>query len=169
MGEVYNLFVDQRYCRVYLFEILNGEGKYVLVEVLSVLFFGEDCILSGLFFIVKDQMECLVLENRIGDIVEIFEDVLDVIFEGFVLYDVDDWLVINNDNYCEIYVFLVLVMFFGNRFEDILCYGLNCKQYDMGNLIDDEWFEYCFEWYCCVDGSVLEQLLGDGCWFRVLE
>lgn len=169
MGEVYTSPGDQRHRQAYSFEILNGDGNTVPVEVLSAPLFDEDRTLTGLLFIAKDQTERLALENRIGDIAETLEDALDAISEGFALYDADDRLVICNDNYREIYASSAPAMFPGNRFEDILRYGLNRKQYDTGTLTDDEWLDQRLERHRSADGSMLEQPLGDGRWLRVSE
>ncbi|MCV0427680.1 MAG: diguanylate cyclase, partial [Roseibium sp.] len=81
----------------------------------------------------------------------------------------EDRLVLCNDNYRDIYAHSAQAIFPGNRFEDILRFGLNRKQYDTGEMDDEAWLADRLAKHQAADGSVIEQNLEDGRWLRISE
>ncbi|WP_417709674.1 diguanylate cyclase [Roseibium aggregatum] len=169
MAELYQSPTDQRNRKAYAIDLVLEDGSTVSVEVVSAPLFDAEHNLRGILFIARDQAERKALETKLSDIALTLEDALDAISEGFALYDKDDRLVICNDNYREIYANSAPAMFPGNRFEDILRFGLNRKQYDTGGLSDDDWLQERLRRHLAGDGSVLEQNLADGRWLRISE
>jgi diguanylate cyclase (GGDEF)-like protein/PAS domain S-box-containing protein len=169
MAELYQAPTDQRNRKAYAIDLVLEDGSTVSVEVVSAPLFDEAHNLTGILFIARDLAERRELETKLSDIALTLEDALDAISEGFALYDKDDRLVICNDNYREIYYNSAPAMFPGNRFEDILRFGLNRKQYDTGGLSDEEWLQERLRRHLAGDGSVLEQNLADGRWLRISE
>jgi len=169
MAELYQSPSDQRHRRAYAIDLKTGDGGLASVEVVSAPLFDSDQELTGLLFIARDTAERKALENKLSDIALTLEDALDAITEGFAIFDSEDRLIICNDQYREIYSHSAQAIFPGNRFEDILRFGLNRKQYDTGGLSDEEWLEDRLNWHQAADGSVIEQNLSDGRWLRVSE
>lgn len=169
MAELYQSPTDHRNRKAYSIDLALEDGSTVSVEVVSAPLFDTDHTLTGILFIARDQAERKALESKLSDIALTLEDALDAISEGFALYDKDDRLVICNDNYREIYAHSAPAMFPGNRFEDILRFGLNRKQYETGGKTDDEWLAERLDRHQAGDGSILEQNLSDGRWLRISE
>ncbi|MCK7613054.1 diguanylate cyclase [Roseibium sediminicola] len=169
MGELYKSPSDQRHRRAYDLELMLGNGETASVEVVSAPLFDTEHKLSGLLFIARDQAERKALESKLSDIALTLEDALEAITEGFALYDSEDRLIICNDQYREIYAHSAPAMFPGNRFEDILRFGLNRNQYDTDGQTDEEWLADRLNRHHAADGAVLEQNLADGRWLRVSE
>lgn len=169
MGELYRTPSDQRHRRAYDLELTLGDGASASVEVVSAPLFDSKHELMGILFIARDQAERKALESKLSDIALTLEDALDAITEGFAIFDAEDRLIICNDQYREIYAHSAPAIFPGNRFEDILRYGLTKKQYDTDGLTDDEWLEDRLARHQAANGKVIEQSLGDGRWLRVSE
>ncbi|MEP3430512.1 MAG: diguanylate cyclase [Roseibium sp.] len=169
IGELYNSPQDQRYRKAYTFDITDGEGTTIPLEVVSAPLFDKENSLRGLLFIARDVSERIALESKLSDVAVTLEDALEAISEGFAIYDSEDRLIICNDNYRDIYAPSAPAMFPGNRFEDILRYGLTKKQYNTGESTDEEWLEERLDRHNNADGNVVEQLLTDGRWLRISE
>lgn len=169
MADLYKSPSDQRLRKAYALELKLGDGTSASVEVVSAPLFDSQHQLTGILFIARDQAERKALENKLSDIALTLEDALDAITEGFAIFDAEDRLIICNDQYREIYAHSAPSIFPGNRFEDILRFGLNRKQYDTGSLTDEEWLDDRLTRHQAADGTVLEQSLADGRWLRVSE
>jgi diguanylate cyclase (GGDEF)-like protein/PAS domain S-box-containing protein len=169
MAELYKAPTDHRNRKAYAVELILADGSMASVEVVSAPLFDTDQNLSGLLFIARDQRERKALESKLSDIALTLEDALDAITEGFAIYDKEDRLVICNNNYREIYAHSASAIVPGNRFEDILRFGLNRKQYDTGSLSEEEWLSERLTRHQEADGSAIEQNLGDGRWLRISE
>ncbi|MHA7776340.1 diguanylate cyclase [Roseibium sp. M-1] len=169
MAELYQVPTDHRNRKAYAVELVLEDGTTASVEVVSAPLFDTDQCLSGLLFIARDQSERKALESKLSDIALTLEDALDAISEGFAIFDKEDRLIICNDTYREIYAPSAPSMFPGNRFEDILRFGLNRKQYDTGGLGAEDWLAERLERHLAADGAVLEQNLSDGRWIRISE
>ncbi len=169
MGEIYKTPSDQRHRKSYEIDLVLGDGSKTTVEVVSAPLFDTNRDLSGILFIARDISERKALEAKLSDIALTLEDALDAISEGFAIFDADDRLIICNDNYRDIYAHSAPAIFTGNRFEDILRFGLNKKQYDTGAASDDEWLAERLRSHQSADGEVVEQKLEDGRWIRISE
>ncbi len=169
MAELYHRPSDQRHRRLYPIEAVLGDGTNTHLEVVSAPLFGTSHELAGLLFIAHDVSDRKQLESQLSDVAVTLEDALDAILEGFAIYDSEDRLVICNDNYREIYATSAPAMFPGNRFEDVLRYGLKRNQYDTGGLDDETWLTQRLAKHQAADGAVIEQRLEDGRWLRVSE
>ena len=93
---------------------------------------------------------------------------IDVLHDGFVLYDSSDRLVICNERYREIYKESAPAIRAGVTFREILQYGLDHGQYKEAIGREEEWLEERLNAHRNPD-FMLEQQLGDGKWLRVRE
>ena len=116
-------------------------------------------------FTPDGDMVCLA--QNITDMMRMWAAV-EEIPDGFVLYDREDRLVMCNQRYRDIYAASAPAMRPGNRFEDILRYGLSRGQYADGIGREEEWLAERLSKHRVAE-EVLEQPLGDGRWLRVLE
>ncbi|TYC60614.1 diguanylate cyclase [Rhodobacterales bacterium] len=146
-----------------------GDGTIAKVETVTAPLYDTQNNLSGLLVIIRDTREKRALEEQLTAVAVTLEEALDAISEGFALYDSDDRLVICNDNYREIYTSSAPAIFPGNRFEDILRFGLGRKQYSTGDLSDEDWLADRIRRHRNCDGSVIEQRLENGRWLRISE
>ena len=169
MAELYQAPTDHRNRKAYALDLILADGSTASVEVVSAPLFDSDHNLTGILFIARDQSERKALESKLSDIALTLEDALDAISEGFAIFDQEDRLIICNDTYRDIYAPSAQAIFPGNRFEDMLRFGLNRKQYDTGGLSAEEWLEERMKRHLMADGTALEQNLGDGRWIRISE
>lgn len=169
MAELYQRPSEQRHRKLYPIEAVLGDGSTKELEVVSAPLFDTSEHLSRLLFIASDVSERKQLETKLSDVAMTLEDALDAILEGFAIYDSEDRLVICNDNYREIYASSAPAMYPGNRFEDILRFGLNRHQYDTGGLDPEEWLAQRLQRHQQADGSIIEQKLENGRWLRISE
>ncbi|MES0811840.1 diguanylate cyclase [Roseibium sp. SCPC15] len=169
MGELYNSPADQRHRKAYSIKLQRGDGTSVPVEVVSAPLFDSGQNLTGLLFIARDVSDRMALETKLSDIALTLEDALDAVSEGFAIYDNDDRLILCNDNYRDIYAHSAPAIFPGNRFEDILRFGLNRKQYETEGMEDEEWLADRLAKHREADGAIVEQQLQDGRWLRISE
>lgn len=169
MAELYQRPSDQKNRRMYAIEAVLGDGSRKQLEVVSAPLFDASQNLAGLLFISRDVSDRKQLESRLSDLALTLEDALDAIFEGFAIYDAEDRLIICNDMYREIYAESAPAMFPGNRFEDILRFGLRKAQYNTGGLDDETWLANRLQQHHAADGSVIEQQLETGRWLRISE
>ncbi len=169
LGELYRNPEDKRHKQSLTLDIVRGDGTTLALEAVSAPLFDPAGKMTGLFFLMRDLSERKELERRLNEIAYTLEDALDAISEGFAIYDHQDRLVICNDNYREIYEASAPAMFPGNRFEDILRFGLNKKQYDTGEMSDEEWLAARIDKHQNADGSIIEQQLDNGRWLRISE
>jgi len=170
LGELYQSPGDRRNRnKAYAIEVIRGDGTATSVEVVSAPLFNTHHVLTGFLFFIRDTSERKALETKLSDIALTLEDALDAISEGFAIFDSEDRLIICNDNYRDIYEPSAPAIFPGNRFEDILRFGLNRGQYDTGGLSDEDWLRQRLDRHRHADGAVIEQNLGDGRWLRISE
>ncbi|MEO0979464.1 MAG: diguanylate cyclase [Pseudomonadota bacterium] len=169
MAELYQRPSDQKNRRMYAIEAVLGDGTRKQLEVVSAPLFDTSQTLAGLLFISRDVSDRKQLESQLSDLAITLEDALDAILEGFAIYDAEDRLIICNDMYREIYAESAPAMFPGNRFEDILRYGLSKAQYNTGGLDDEVWLEKRLKQHEAADGAVIEQQLETGRWLRISE
>ncbi|MBR9843743.1 MAG: PAS domain S-box protein [Rhodobacteraceae bacterium] len=93
---------------------------------------------------------------------------IDVMGDGFVLYDAEDRLVICNERYREIYSSSAPAIKPGVLFREILEYGLKNGQYEEAAGREEEWLEERMAAHLSSDFT-LEQKLDNGRWLRVRE
>ncbi|TCO69583.1 hybrid sensor histidine kinase/response regulator [Rhodovulum euryhalinum] len=93
---------------------------------------------------------------------------VEAIPDGFVLYDHDDRLVMCNDRYRDFYAESAPAMQPGNRFEDILRFGIEKGQYPEAQGREEEWLSERLNRHHSPEGMI-EQRLADGRWLRILE
>ncbi|MGC9417767.1 MAG: response regulator [Rhodovulum sp.] len=93
---------------------------------------------------------------------------VEAIPDGFVLYDHDDRLVMCNDRYRDFYAESAPIMEPGNRFEDILKFGLENGQYPEAVGREEDWLTERMNRHHNPEGMI-EQHLADGRWLRILE
>ncbi len=93
---------------------------------------------------------------------------IDVLGDGFVLFDSSDRLVICNERYRQIYKESAPAIKPGATFKEILEYGLEHGQYKAAIGREKEWLEERLEVHRNQDFT-LEQHLNNGKWLRVRE
>lgn len=93
---------------------------------------------------------------------------IEVIDDGFALYDPDDRLVMCNSRYKSFYNASAHLMQPGRTFEDIIRGGVANGQYSEAIGREQEWISERLEKHNNPDGP-LEQLLDDGRWLKVFE
>jgi PAS domain S-box-containing protein len=93
---------------------------------------------------------------------------IDVLYDGFVLFDADDRLIVCNQRYRDMYAASAPAIYPGAKFEDILRYGLEHGQYDAAKGREEEWFAERVEAHRQTNYT-LEQQLNQGLWLRVRE
>jgi len=144
-------------------------GSIFTAEVVSTALYDAASDHVGFLFIARDITDRMALEAMLNDAVTTLEDALETISDGFAVYDKDDRLVICNEKYREIYAHSAPAMVPGATFRDILEYGLDRNEYDLGGLSRAEWLKRRMDRHLVADGEVIEQALGDGSWLRVAE
>lgn len=93
---------------------------------------------------------------------------IEVLPDGFVLYDSDDRMVICNQQYLDIYKLSAPAMRPGARFEDILRYGLDRGQYVDARGNEEAWLKARLAAHRDAD-QMIEQQISDGRWMRIYE
>lgn len=93
---------------------------------------------------------------------------IEVIDDGFALYDPDDRLVMCNSRYKSFYNASAHLMQPGRTFEDIIRGGVANGQYSEAIGREQEWIAERLEKHRHPDGPI-EQLLDDGRWLKVFE
>jgi diguanylate cyclase (GGDEF)-like protein/PAS domain S-box-containing protein len=144
-------------------------GNIFTAEVVTAALHNSSSDPVGFLFIARDITDRLALENMLNDAFATLEDALETISEGFALYDRDDRLVICNEKYREIYAHSAPAMVPGATFKEILEYGLDRNEYDLGGLSREEWLKIRMDRHLAADGEVIEQALGDGSWLQIAE
>jgi PAS domain S-box-containing protein len=99
---------------------------------------------------------------------ELLQSAIDVLADGFVLFDSEDRLVVCNQKYLDLYSASAPAIVAGARFEDILRYGLERNQYQDAIGREEEWLAKRLAAHRAADG-MLEQQLEDGRWLRIRE
>lgn len=95
-------------------------------------------------------------------------DAIEVLPDGFVVFDRDDRLVMCNRQYKAFYAKSAEAMFPGNSFENILRHGLKNGQYPEAKGREEEWLRERLERHQ-QSFSQVEQQLEDGRWLRIIE
>ncbi|WP_346892244.1 diguanylate cyclase [uncultured Roseibium sp.] len=144
-------------------------GSIFTAEVVSAALYCDTSDPVGFLFIARDVSDRVVLETRLNETLATFEDALETISEGFALYDKDDRLVICNEKYREIYAHSAPAIVPGTTFKEIIEYGLDRNEYDLGSLSREEWLKLRMDRHLAADGEVIEQALGDGSWLQIAE
>ena len=93
---------------------------------------------------------------------------IDVLDDGFALFDASDKLVICNERYRKIYKESAPAIKPGTTFREILEYGLKRGQYKTAIGREEEWLEDRLEAHSNQD-FMIEQQLHDGKWLRIRE
>lgn len=102
------------------------------------------------------------------DIMQILQEMIEAISEGFVLYDADDRLVVANAKYREIYGLSADLIVPGNSFEQIIRAGAERGEYADAIGRVDEWVAERMQRHRDPSGPI-EQHLTDGRWLRITE
>ena len=93
---------------------------------------------------------------------------IEVLPDGFVLYDADDRLVVCNQRYRDIYKKSAAAMVPGETFENILKFGLANGEYAQAIGREEDWLKERLAAHQEADRTV-EQRLTNGRWLRILE
>lgn len=93
---------------------------------------------------------------------------IDALDEGFVMYDNEDRLTMVNLKALELYEESAEKIFIGNKFEDILWYGLKHGQYPDAIGRENEWAKIRIEQHKLANSSY-EQRLKGGHWLKITE
>ena len=96
------------------------------------------------------------------------ETAVEVLQDGFVLYDADDRLVICNSRYREIFAGSAVAIVPGASFESILRYGLERGHHLDAMGREDQWLAERMDRHLLPDLETEQQLV-DGTWLRVFK
>ncbi|WP_179953919.1 PAS-domain containing protein [Denitrobaculum tricleocarpae] len=101
----------------------------------------------------------------------LLSEAIQAMTEGFVLYDRDDRLLVCNETYRQMYPKSAAVMKTGEKFEDIVRYGVERGEYAVDpsdKLACELWIAERMEFHHSMRGAV-EQKLSDGRWIKTDE
>ena len=118
--------------------------------------------------IIEDVSNKTILSERARSAEQKLLHALDVLPDGFVVYDSDDRLVACNRRYRELYPKSAHAMITGAKFSEILRAGLKAGEYAQAIGREEEWFEERMAKHEATDTKI-ESLLGDGRWLRIAE
>ncbi len=118
--------------------------------------------------IIKDVSDNTVLAERARSAEQKLLHAVDVLHDGFVIYDSDDRLVVCNQRYRDLYPKSAHAMIPGTTFSDIIRAGLDAGEYAHAIGREEEWFNERLAVHQSSDQEV-EQLLDDGRWLRIAE
>lgn len=74
-------------------------------------------------------------------------DAIDALPDAFVMYDVNDQLVVCNSKYKEFYAASAPAIYPGALFKDIMRYGVENGQYPEAKGREEEWLEEWYQWH----------------------
>ena len=158
-------------------EILNRcrDGRDIRVEIDLQPLRAEGGVTAGWIAVRTDVTRRREIEARLVEAERIAsrsrEQLLaavNVLHDGFVLYDRDDRMVVCNERYRELYVPSAHAMVPGATFEEILRAGLERGQYLDAIGREEAWLAQRLADHRAADRSV-EQSLPDDRWLRVVE
>ena len=118
--------------------------------------------------IVEDRTERIAAEQAADMAHRRLEAAIETLPDGFVYYDAEDRLVLANSRYREIYAASAPAIRPGERFEDILRYGLDHGQYAEAIGREEDWLAERLAAHNKAESSI-EQTLGDGRVLRIYE
>ncbi|WP_319025092.1 PAS domain S-box protein [Nisaea nitritireducens] len=117
----------------------------------------------------KEREEELRQARRQAEIVQRqLTEALDTLPDAFVIFDAEDRISLFNSRYKELYAASAPLIETGNRFEDVLRYGLEMGQYPDAVGREDEWLIERMAAHNNPSEPV-EQRLEDGRWLRIVE
>ncbi|MEM6422369.1 MAG: PAS-domain containing protein, partial [Pseudomonadota bacterium] len=93
---------------------------------------------------------------------------IQVLTDGFVLYDRHDRLVLCNARFRDFYPKSARALQVGARFEDIVRYGMTQGEYAIEPGREEAWIQERLARHRAAD-SVIEEQLADGRWLRIVE
>ncbi|MEP3122127.1 MAG: PAS domain S-box protein [Nisaea sp.] len=118
--------------------------------------------------IIKDVSDNTVLAERARSAEQKLLHAVDVLHDGFVIYDSDDRLVVCNQRYRDLYPKSAHAMIPGATFSDVIRAGLDAGEYTHAIGREEEWFKERLAKHLTSDQEI-EQLLDDGRWLRIAE
>ena len=140
----------------------NGWAKFSFeASTIIVFLLLTTAVLATTNMLFRLRHEAAVRTEQLRSAIEVMGD-------GFVLYDADDRLVICNERYREIYSASAPAIKPGATFREILQYGLQRGQYEEAIGREEEWLEERMAAHLSADFT-LEQKLEDGRWLRIRE
>ncbi len=142
------------------------DGGVIPVE--TKITFGKWDNQNAMFGISRDISDRLKAEKEKKSSDERLWAAIEAIDEGFVVYDSDDRLSMFNAKYLDIYKKSKEVLVSGNRFEDILRYGLEHGQYPEAAGREEEWLSDRMSQHRSSNYSI-EQKLPDDRWLKISE
>lgn len=144
-------------------------GEIFTAETVGTILYNSHAEPLGYLTMVRDISDRIAIEDKAREAMEVLEDAIESIDEGFALYDVDDKLVICNTRYREIYPKSSEMMEPGNSFGDIIRYGLKNGEYDTGSMSEEVWLQDRLTRHANANGNRIEQNLSDGRWLQIAE
>lgn len=131
-------------------------------------FLGTEGITRDITERRRERLALAESSRREREALQLLEDALGSINEGFALYDADDRLVISNSRYREVYKQSAPAITVGNSFENILQFGLDNGQYAEAAGCEEAWLAERVRRHR-EPGPSFEQETADGRWLRVGE
>ncbi len=117
---------------------------------------------------LRDISESKRAMQRVRDSEELLRSSIETIGEAFVAYGPDDRLVICNEKYRELYQRSAPMIQPGNRFEDIIRYGVAHGQYPAATGREEAWIAERLAAHLSADADMIQQI-DDGRWLRIRE
>jgi PAS domain S-box-containing protein len=119
--------------------------------------------------VVRDISRRKDTERQLREAQDRLRGAIEALPDAFVLYDADDRLVICNHRYRDLYALSAEGIVPGQRFEDMLRYGVSLGQYADAQDDPEGWIAERLRLHRSPPSQPIEQHLGDGRWLRVFE
>ncbi|GMG85238.1 hypothetical protein LNKW23_44550 [Paralimibaculum aggregatum] len=124
--------------------------------------------ISGVGAVVADVTEQTLARERAIEVEQRLLDAINILPDGFVLFDSDDRLVMCNDKFREIFARSAEIIEEGVSYEAFLRYGVRNGQFLDAEGQEEAWVAECLERHRTADSS-FEIRLPDDRWVRVVE
>lgn len=118
--------------------------------------------------LVLRELQQVAAERIATSFWETLTESIEILPDGFALFDADDRLLICNEQYRRVYPELAHAIRPGQHFEEILREGLRCGQFPQARGREKDWLVERLAAHR-TSAEAIEQLLPDGRWIRVLE
>ncbi|WP_428699653.1 diguanylate cyclase [Stappia sp.] len=118
--------------------------------------------------LVLRELQQVAAERVATSFWETLTESIEILPDGFALFDADDRLLICNEQYRRVYPELAHAIRPGQHFEEILREGLRCGQFPQARGREEDWLVERLAAHR-TSTEAIEQLLPDGRWIRVLE
>jgi len=152
----------------YLTSYRRKNGETFPAEAVAATIRSEEGMVGYIAFI-RDITERVALEKRADEARARLQDAIEVLDEGFALFDAEDRLVICNQPYRDLYQVSEDAIQIGRCFEDIMRDAVALGQFSMGGEGQNAWIERRLHNHLNPPDEPVLQELSDGRWIRHAE